>query len=68
MQELYLLCHQQGAELRGEAFDEILVENTAAQCARRLASSSNFPEIYKLIDRARVALEVPEELLSCPPF
>jgi hypothetical protein len=68
VQEVYLLGHQQRAELRGEAFDEIFVRVHAGPMRSPVGVVIEFPEVYKLIDCARVALEIPTSFLSCPPF
>ena len=68
MEQLYLLSHQQGAELRGEALDEILIRGQTCPMRSPVGVIIEFPEVYKLIDRARVALEISDELLVLPAF
>ena len=52
VEQLYLLGQQQGAELRGEAFDEILVRVHAGPMRSPVGVIIEFPEMYKLIDGA----------------
>ena len=66
MEQFYLLSHQQGAEFRGEAFDEIFVRVHAGPMRSPVGIVIEFPEVYKLIDCARVALEISDELLVLP--
>jgi len=67
-QELYLLGHQQGAEFRGEAFDEILIRKHSGPMCATVGVVIEFPEMYKLIDRTRMLWKYPTSFLSCPPF
>jgi hypothetical protein len=55
MQELYLLGHQQGADLRGEAFDEILVRKHSGPMCAPVGVIIELSEMYKLIDSAGIA-------------
>jgi hypothetical protein len=55
-----------GRNFEAKPSTKSLFAYTAAQCARRSASSSNFPEMDKLIDRAGVGLEIADELLVLP--
>src|SRR5215471_5337173 len=66
VQELYFLGHQQRAKFRGEAFDEIFVCVHGCPMRATVGVIIEFPEMYKLVDRARVALEIPDELLVLP--
>src|ERR1700739_315443 len=50
VQELYLLGHQQGAEFRGEAFDEIFVGRHTCPMRATVGVIIEFPKMYKLID------------------
>jgi hypothetical protein len=68
VQELYLLGHQQGAEFRGEALDEILVRKHSRPMRATVGVIFELPEMYELIDHARVALEIPDKLLVLAAF
>jgi hypothetical protein len=57
------LGHQQGAKFRREAFEEILVCEHGCPMLATVGVIIELPEMYKLIDRARVALEIPNQLL-----
>src|SRR5215472_2374707 len=63
VEELYLLGHQQRAELRGEAFDEILVRVDGCPMCATVGVIIELPQMYELIDCARVSLEIPDKLL-----
>src|ERR1700751_3918154 len=63
VQELYLLGHQQGPELRGKAFGEIFVGRQTCPMCATVGIIVELPKMYKFIDRARVALEITDELL-----
>src|ERR1700747_3153607 len=64
--ELYLLGHQQGAELRGESLDEIFVGRHTRPMRATVGVIIEFPKMYKLINCAGVALEIPDDLLVLP--
>jgi hypothetical protein len=66
VEELYLLGHQQGAEFRGEALDEIFVCVHGCPMRATVGVIIEFPEMYKLIDRASIGLEVPYKLFVLP--
>ena len=66
MEQLYLLGHQQGTELRGESLDEILGCEHSGPMDATVGVIIEFPEMYKLIDCARIGLEVPDKLLVLP--
>jgi hypothetical protein len=68
VQELYLLGHQQRAELRGEAFDEILVREHGCPMRATIGVIIKLPEMSKLINRPGVALKIPDELFVLPAF
>jgi hypothetical protein len=53
-------------ELRGEAFDEIFVRVYAGPMGATVGVIIELPEMYKLINHARVALEISVELLVLP--
>ena len=48
VEELYLLGHEQGAELRGESFDEIFVRVYAGPMRATVGVIIELPEMYKL--------------------
>src|SRR5215469_11107366 len=66
VEELYLLGHQQGAEFRGEAFDEILVRVHGCPMSTTVGVIIELPQMYELIDCARIGLEIPDKLLVLP--
>src|SRR6516162_9508363 len=66
LKQFYLLVHQQGAKLRGEAFGEILVRGQTRPMRAPVGVIIEFPEMYKLIDGAGIALKIPDELLVLP--
>ena len=66
VQELYLLGHYQGAELRGEAFDEILVREHSGPMRATVGVIIEFPKMWKLIDRPGIALEIADKLFILP--
>jgi hypothetical protein len=68
VQELHLLGHYKGAELRGEAFDEILVREHGCPMRASVGVIIELPEMDKLTNRARIALEIPDELLVLTAF
>jgi hypothetical protein len=64
VQELYLLGHQQGAELRGEALDKILVRVHGCPMCATLGVIIEFPEMYKLMCRSGIS----GQILVLPAF
>src|SRR2546426_3874358 len=62
-QQLDLLGREQRAELRGEAFDEVLVGIYCGPVRATVGIVVELPEMDELIDRARVGLEVADQLL-----
>jgi hypothetical protein len=62
LEQLYLLGHEQRAELRGEAFDEILVREHSGPMRSTVGVIIEFPKMQKLIDRPGIALEIPDKL------
>ena len=67
-QQLDLLGGNQRAELHGEALDEVLVGEDRRPMRAAVGIVVELPEIDELIDRARVALEVSDQLLVLAPF
>src|SRR2546426_10657109 len=62
-QELDLLGSDQRTELRGEAFDEVLVGEDRGPVRATVGVVVELPQMDELVDRARVGLEVADQLL-----
>jgi hypothetical protein len=63
LEQLDLLGHQQRPEFRGETLYEILVRVDRHPMHPPVSVVVELPEVDKLIDRAGVRLEVPDEIL-----
>jgi hypothetical protein len=55
-------------KFRSEAFDEILVREHSGPMRATVGVVIEFPEVYQLIDRACLALEIPDELFVLRAF
>src|SRR5438034_9404286 len=62
VEQLHFLGHQQRAELRGKALDKILVRIDRGPMRAAVGIVVEFPQMHELVDRAGVALEIPDEL------
>src|SRR5712692_5273747 len=62
-QQLDLLGREQGTELHGKAFDEILVGEYRCPVRPTVGIVVELPQVDQLVDRARVRLEVSDQLL-----
>src|SRR6516162_1086837 len=67
-QQLDLLCHDKRPELRGKAFQEVLVGEDPCPVLPPVGVVIELPEMDELIDRASVGLEVAQELLVMAPL
>ena len=65
-QQLDLLCHDKGSELRGKTLHEILVSEDPCPVLPPVGVVIKLPEMDELVDRASVGLEVAQELLVMP--
>ena len=65
-QQLDLLCHDKGSELRGKTLHEILVGEDPCPVLPPVGVVIKLPEMDELVDRASVGLEVAQELLVMP--
>jgi len=62
-QQLNLLCHDKRSKLRGKAFHEVLIGEDPGPMLPSVGVVIKLPEMDDLVDRARVGLEVAQELL-----
>src|ERR1051326_1936650 len=62
-EQLDLLRREQGTELHGEAFDEILVGEHRGPVRAPIRIVVELPQVDQLVDHARVRLEVADQLL-----
>src|SRR5262245_8793281 len=67
-QQLDLMGDEQWAEFRGETLDEILVGEHRGPVRATVGIIIELPEMDQLIDRARVGLEVTDQLLVLAAF
>src|SRR5262249_42779533 len=63
LQQLHLLCHHQGAELRDEALGEVGVGEHRGPMGAPGGIVVELPDMDDLIDHAGVALEVADQVL-----
>jgi hypothetical protein len=66
LEQLDLLSHKQGPKLRRKHFDELLIREHGGPMGAPVSVIIEFPEMEELIDRARVALEIADQLLVLP--
>src|SRR5579863_9766658 len=62
-QKLYLLGHHERAEFCGETLDEILVREHRGPMRPAIGVVLEFPQMDELVDRARIGLEIADQLL-----
>src|SRR5258708_17464502 len=63
MKELYLLGHDQGPELGGEALGEVGVGEYCGPMGAAIGIVLELPEMDELVDRPGVALEIANQVL-----
>src|SRR2546425_1705752 len=67
-QQLDILGNKQRTEFHGEALDEILVGKYRSPVRATVGIVGELPQMDELIDRARVGLEIADQLLVLAAF